>query len=258
MHDTEAPRLVAPIPAYAHVLAVIAHPDDVEALCGGTVALLRDAGARVSYVLLTSGDKGSPDPLADRVALGARREAEQLAAAALLDVAEVIFLRRFDGEVSDDAPTRAALAAQIRRLRPDLLLTFDPWYDYSFHNDHRQCGFVALAAARTLARRPGPVCGPAGEVVAPLAPPHAIPEVWFFHTERPTIVFDIAPTIARKAAARVAHASQAADPVATARGIYTRAAAVGERYGLALAESFRAVPFPADESFAARLAAAEW
>jgi LmbE family N-acetylglucosaminyl deacetylase len=239
-------------------LVVVAHPDDVESLCGGTIALLREADVAVSYVLLTSGDKGSPDPLADPRGLGATREAEQLAAARLLDVDDVVFLRYLDGEVADDPPTRAAVAAQIRRARPDLLITFDPWHAYTFHNDHRQCGLVALGAARTLARRRGPAAGVDGALLAAEAPPHAIAETWLFHTNRPNLVFDVAPVIARKAAARVAHACQTADPAATTRGVHERAATVGAPHGLAFAESFHAARFPAGESVLARLEAEEW
>lgn len=239
-------------------LVVIAHPDDVESLCGGTIALLRDAGVAVSYLLLTSGDKGSPDPLATPAAVAAIREAEQLVAAGLFGIDDVVFLRRLDGEVQDDLPTRAAVAAQIRRLRPDLLITFDPWHHYTFHNDHRQCGLVALAAARTLARQGGPAAGVDGAAIAPWAPPHAIAEAWLFHTDSPNLVFDIAGVIERKIVARIAHACQTANPTDTARGARQRAAATGAPHGIALAESFRAVRLAADESPLARLAAGEW
>ncbi len=254
------PRLIrdfATIAAPRAVLVVIAHPDDIEALCGGTIALLAGAGARITYLVLTSGDKGSPDPLIDPRALGAMREAEQRAVAAMLDIDDVVFLRYHDGEVADDLPTRAAVAAQMRRVRPDLLIAFDPWHDYTFHNDHRQSGLVALVAARTLARQPGPANGADGAVIETLAPPHSLPEAWLFLTGRPNLVFDIAPTIERKVAARLAHASQAADPAGVARGVRARAETTGALYGLALAKAFHEVRFPLDESFEARLAAGD-
>ena len=119
-------------------LAVAMHPDDLESWCAGTVAALTARGARVAYLVLTSGDKGSADPLADPRELAAVREAEQLAAAALLGVRDVTFLRYPDGEVSDSPALRRRIAAVIRRVRPDLLLTFDPWQPYAFHRDHRE------------------------------------------------------------------------------------------------------------------------
>ena len=91
-----------------------------------------------------------------------------------------------------------------------------------------------------------------------MAPPHTIAETWLFHTDRPNLVFDVAPVIARKAAARVAHACQTADPAATTRGVHERAATVGAPHGLAFAEAFNAVRFPADESVLARLEVEEW
>jgi len=239
-------------------LAVVAHPDDVEALCGGLVAALGAAGATIGYVLLTSGDKGSPDPDADPLALAAVREAEQLAAAAVLGVADVTFLRYRDGEVADDGLTRAAVAAQLRRFRPDLLIAFDPWHAYTFHNDHRQAGFVALAAARGLAPQPGPARGADGALVAAMAPGHVTREAWLFLTERPDVIVDIAPGIELKIAARIAHACQAVDAAAVALGIRTRAETTGAPYAVPLAETFRTVSFPRDESFIARLRAGEW
>ena len=244
--------------AVPRVLAVVAHPDDVESLCGGLIAALGAAGATIGYVLLTSGDKGSPDPDVDPLALAAVREAEQLAAAAVLGVADVTFLRYRDGEVADDGPTREAVAAQLRRFRPDLLIAFDPWHAYTFHNDHRQAGFVALAAARALAPRPGPACGPDGALVADRAPGHVTREAWLFLTARPDVIVDIAPGIELKIAARIAHACQAVDAAAVALGIRTRAETTGTPYAVPLAETFRTIPLPRDDSFIARLQAGEW
>ena len=268
MRQPHGPRLLPPEALIARlyalsadtvprVLAVVAHPDDVESLCGGLIAALGAAGATIGYVLLTSGDKGSPDPDADPLALAAVREAEQLAAAAVLGVADVTFLRYRDGEVADDGPTREAVAAQLRRFRPDLLIAFDPWHAYTFHNDHRQAGFVALAAARALAR-PGPARGADGALVAAVSPGHATREAWLFHTARPDVIVDIAPGIELKIAARIAHACQAIDAAAVALGIRTRAETTGAPYAVPLAETFRTIPLPRDESFVARLQAGEW
>ncbi|MGN6755856.1 MAG: PIG-L deacetylase family protein [Thermomicrobiales bacterium] len=233
---------------FQSALAVVAHPDDIESLCGGLVALLRANGARVAYVLLTSGDKGSADPQADPRQVAARREAEQLTAAHLIGVSEVTFLRWPDGEVADDPATRAAIAREIRRTRPELLLTFDPWHPYTFHNDHRQCGFAALAAAMTLACRPGPPND---------APPHMPWAAWLFNTPRPNQFIDIATVMEQKIAIRQAHASQMSDPEALARSFRERAAHTGKPYGLALAETYREVRFPRDGSVVARIEANE-
>jgi len=176
----------------------------------------------------------------------------------VLGVADVTFLRYRDGEVADDGPTRAAVAAQLRRFRPDLLIAFDPWHAYTFHNDHRQAGFVALAAARGLAPQPGPARGADGALVAETAPGHVTREAWLFLTECPDVIVDIAPGIELKIAARIAHACQVVDAAAVALGIRTRAETTGAPYAVPLAETFRTVSFPRDESFIARLRAGEW
>lgn len=239
------------------VLAVVAHPDDIEAFCAGTFAFLRERGARVAYLHLTSGDKGSDDPQMEPQRLAALREAEQRAAAALLGIDDLIFLRYGDGSVTDDLPTRSAVAAQVRRIRPDLIVTFDPWHHYTFHNDHRQAGLVAVAAARTLARQPGPANDAEGRVLEASVPGHATRAAWLFHTDRPTRAVDVSSVIDFKVAARIAHTSQTKDPEATARGLRERAANLGAPHGLAYAEVFHEEDFPEDESIAARLAARE-
>lgn len=256
--ETTIVREIGTIPVPKSVLVVIAHPDDIEALCGGTVALLVNAGAKVTYVVLTSGDKGSPDPLIDPRQLAALREAEQIAAATILGIDDLVFVRCFDGEVTDDLPTRAAIAAQIRRVRPELVITFDPWHSYTFHNDHRQAGLVALAAARVTARQVGPAHGPDGELLTARAAPHMVKALWFFLTAHPNLVFDIAPTIEQKIVARVAHTSQAADPEGVARGVRERARLAGQDYDLSAAELFHAVQLPPDEHLLSRLAVGEW
>ena len=215
------------------------HPDDIESWCAGTVAAFTARGARVTYLVLTSGDKGSPDPLADPREIAAVREAEQLAAATLLGVDEVTFLRYPDGEVSDSPELRHRIAAVIRRVRPDLLLTFDPWQPYAFHRDHREGSAAALAAAYPLARRPGPLPG------LTACGPHAVRAAWLFLTDRPDRFVDISPPFEAKVAARVAHASQTGDPAALAAAYRERAATTGAHVGLALAEAFHEVVFPA-------------
>src|SRR5687767_10747137 len=71
------------------IAVVVAHPDDAEFICAGTVARWASEGHDVTYVLLTSGDKGSADPEVTPDHLVATREAEQRAACDILGVREV-------------------------------------------------------------------------------------------------------------------------------------------------------------------------
>jgi LmbE family N-acetylglucosaminyl deacetylase len=75
------------------MLAIAAHPDDIESLCAGTLASALDHGASVQLLLVTSGDKGSSDPHSTSAAVGSRREQEALDAAQVLGIAKVAFLR---------------------------------------------------------------------------------------------------------------------------------------------------------------------
>src|SRR5690242_7641645 len=97
-------------------LVIIAHPDDAESWCAGTVARLVDGGTRVTYVVCTSGEKGTTDASARPEEVARQRESEQRAACQQLGVAEVIFLRYPDGDLEDTAVFRGNLVRQIRRF----------------------------------------------------------------------------------------------------------------------------------------------
>src|SRR5262245_5986967 len=75
------------------IAVIMAHPDDAEFICAGSVARWVDEGHEVVYVLLTSGDKGSDDPEMTPERLVATREAEQREAARILGVKDVVFLK---------------------------------------------------------------------------------------------------------------------------------------------------------------------
>lgn len=231
----------APGPAVQSVLAVALHPDDLESWCGGTLARFVADGARVAYLVVTSGDKGSADPRADPRAVAARREAEQIEAARLLGVRDVTFLRYGDGEVEDSMALRAAIAREIRRWRPQVLMTFDPWAPYTFHHDHREGSLAALAAAFPMAASRGPLPGDGADE---RAAPHATEEAWLFNSPRANRVLDVTPFAPRKIAARLAHASQVGDASALTAAFTARMRATGEQINAAAGEAFHVVSFP--------------
>ena len=223
-------------------LVVVAHPDDVESHCGGTVARLADAGCGVTLVLATSGDKGSADPHAQPAEVAARREAEQRAAAEMLGIAEVVFLRWPDGEVVNGTALREQIVRQVRTHRPDLVITHDPehpWPPYTAHRDHRALGRATLDALYPDAR--DPLYFP--EQLAEGLAPHRTPEAWLIMSQAPDLAVDISAVFARTLAARLAHASQYQDAAALKRNLRARAAAQGSPYGLALAERLKRVAF---------------
>lgn len=186
----------------------MAHPDDIEFFCGGTVLLLTDRGVVVDFVLVTSGDKGTREASLTSAALVALREEEQRRAAVVLGVSsEVRFLRQPDAEVVDSLELRAALVREIRLSRPDVLLTFDPTPGYRQHPDHRVVGRVALDAAWPCAR--DRLSFPTRDLG-----PHETAEAWCFSGPDPDLVVDVSSVLDRKIGARLEHRSQTRWPPA--------------------------------------------
>lgn len=218
------------------VMAIFAHPDDAEFICSGTVARFVASGYRAQYVLATSGDKGSDDPNATPEQLAATREAEQCAAAAILGIEEVTFLRHHDGEVEVGISFRRELALVIRQGRPDVLLTFDPWQRYQIHPDHRAVGQTALdavAAARDHMYYP--------EQLTEGLAAHRVHNVYLFATDQPNYYVDITTTIDKKIAALQAHTSQIRTE-GLAERIRLRSRMVGQEIGVEYAEAFHYMP----------------
>ena len=104
------------------VLVVTPHPDDAEIWCGGTVAKWVKEGAEVHYVLCTDGSKGTDRPGVTSEQLGATREQEQVQAAWLLGVEDVVMLHHPDGELEDTPEFRKQIVRQIRRVQPQVVI----------------------------------------------------------------------------------------------------------------------------------------
>ncbi len=224
----------------ASILVVVAHPDDIESWCAGTVCRFTDAGKRVAYVLCTSGDKGTSDPTQTPQEVAAMREAEQMEAARILGVEAVTFLHYPDSEVEATLAQRRELVRQIRRHRPDLVITHDPVPPYRLHPDHRAVGRATLDALFPCARDPLTF---AEQIREEGLSAHTVPEAWLFATEAPDIWIDIAASLPRKIAARLAHTSQHTDPQELAHNWRRRAHDAGVAVGLEAAEAFKKVDF---------------
>lgn len=132
--------------AVRRALVVAAHPDDLETACGGTVALLIQCGVEVALLLGTAGDIGTHDSSFTRETLAAARQRETLEAARVLGLKEVIFLGHRDGELIADLALRAEFAGVYRRLQPDTIFTFDPFWPGQAHPDHTAAGRAAVDA----------------------------------------------------------------------------------------------------------------
>lgn len=134
------------------VMVVTPHPDDAEFGVAGTVARWVKEGKDVVYVVCANGDKGTSDINMKPEKLVKIREQEQLAAAKLLGVREVIFLRHSDQSLEDTPEFRKEIVRLIRMYRPDTVVTADPYRRYIWHRDHRIAGQVTLDAIFPYAR----------------------------------------------------------------------------------------------------------
>ena len=225
------------------ILVVVAHPDDAEFGCAGSVARWIADGCEVFYCLLTSGNRGSDDPTMTPERLAAVREAEQQAAARVLGVKHVIFCHYPDGELEDTREARRDVVREIRRARPDRVVTTNPFPSlnpYSGHRDHRHAGRLALDAVYPYAR--DRLHFP--EVLAEGFEPHKVREVYLMGHEDPDVVVDITGTMDRKVEALRCHASQFRDFAGVEGRVRERAADLGKPHGYTYAEVFRSVSLP--------------
>ena len=220
-------------------LVIMAHPDDIEFTCGGTVANLADDGWHVTFCLVTSGDKGSKDDTLTSWDLSRIREAEQQAASQRLGVAECVFLRWPDGFVEDTAELREALVRVIRTHQPELLITWDGYRGFN-HRDHRTVGLVALDAAFPLARTPHYFPSHADQGVGP----HRVNTVLLAGSREPDYFVDVGRQFDRKITALLCHASQvqATRDELTAR-LARRQAEAAAQGRIPWAEGFRRMHF---------------
>ena len=136
----------------AQVMVVIPHPDDAEFGVAGTVARWVKEGKEIVYVVCANGDKGTSDFNMKPEKLVKIREREQQAAARLLGVREVVFLRHPDQSLEDIPEFRKEIVRLIRMYRPETVVTADPYRRYIWHRDHRIVGQVTLDAIFPYAR----------------------------------------------------------------------------------------------------------
>jgi len=202
-------------PENQKILVILAHPDDPEFFCGGTLARWAQAGHHITYYLLTCGDKGRNDHNKDIPGdeLCNLRHQEEYAAASVIGAEAVHFLDREDGTLVPDLDLRRDVVRVIRQMKPDILVTCDPqnlFASYGLnHPDHRAAGQVVLDAVFPAAGND--LFFP--ELLAEGYQPHMPREVWVSLTMQPNVTLDITDTWPVKLKALKEHKSQIGDPV---------------------------------------------
>ena len=180
------------------VLAVVAHPDDAELFCAGTLARARQDDATIAVCVMCQGDKGQPSKTVRNLASVRRKEAQ---AACKLLGAEFFHGGVPDGMLSDDAATRRTLLEIYRQFKPSLVLAHSP---DDYHADHR--------AAAALAEAVSWFCASRGYRSKSSALPSA-PALWWMDTLNmlgftPDFFVDITPFAVLKERMMTCHKSQ--------------------------------------------------
>lgn len=198
--------------AVERVLVVMAHPDDVDFGCAGTVALWTLAGTEVVYLMVTDGDAGGDERTLDGTGMAELRRAEQRKAAAAVGVHDVRFLGYPDGRVLPTLELRRDIARVIRQVRPQRLVMPSPDRDWRriavSHPDHLATGEAAINAVYPDARNPH--AHP--ELLADEGlGAWTVPEVWIPHGRETDHWSDVTEVFDRKMAALACHESQIPD-----------------------------------------------
>ncbi len=203
------------------VLIVTAHPDDEAFYLGGTLHKLKASGAETTLIVLTDGDKGYY-PFFDSESLAKTRQRETRAAAAQVEIHDVVFLRYPDGRLSFEQEAIGKVAAEIKRRNPDIIIAYEPEYwPRVGHRDHRVGGEIARAAMKRTGFQGWSL---------------------YFHTLAPNTFADVGREWADAQNLLTVHASQFhGDRLKLIRGIVaSHAQDAGARFGTDFAEEFRA------------------
>jgi LmbE family N-acetylglucosaminyl deacetylase len=186
------------------LMAIMAHPDDIDFGSAGSVARWCSEGWTVYYVLATSGDKGTHDPAFTPQELAATREEEQREAARILGVKEVFFLGYPDGFLEPTHELREQLVRLFRIYKPDVVLTWDGFRPNFNHNDHRNIGIAVrdalFPAVRDRLYFPEHAAQGLDEV--------RVNEILLVGSTEPNYFVDVSAFIEKKADAILAHRSQ--------------------------------------------------
>ena len=220
-------------------MVVVAHADDAEWGCSGTVAKLCAEGWQMVYVLCTDGSKGIDDPEIDGDELIRIRKQEQTNAGQVLGLYDVVFLGYEDAMLQPSLELRRDIARAIRRYRPDLLICQNPvrtlvGRGYIGHPDHYAAGEASLAAVYPTAR--DRLTFP--ELLSEGLEPHKVRELWIMDRENADQYVDVTEHIETAVNALRAHASQV-DPEDADKYLKGWRSEIGAEVGFQYAEAFK-------------------
>ena len=192
------------------ILLILAHPDDPDFFCGAKIAQWCEQGHEVHYFILTKGQRGFPDREAERSVVETTRMREQMDAARVLGVASVKFSHFLDGDLIPDLALREEIIREIRKQKPQIIVTSDPLNLFPAdnrinHPDHRAAGQAVVDAVFPAAGNPMyDVQDQDGKRLES----HQVQELWLSLTSQPNTIFDMTSFFERKLEAVFCHRSQ--------------------------------------------------
>ena len=224
---------------YRRGMVVVAHADDAEWGCSGTVARWCAEGWEVVYVLCTDGSKGTDDSEITSEELIKIRQREQLNAGKVLGLHDVVFLGYEDSMLQPTLELRRDIAREIRRYKPDVLICMGPTRQltgngYIGHPDHFASGEAALSAVFPTAR--DRLTFP--ELLEEGLEPHKVREVWIMEHDNADKYIDVTDYIGTSIAALKEHKSQVTEEEADKYMRQWRSR-VGKKMGFKYSEAFK-------------------
>ncbi len=227
-------------------MVIMAHPDDSEFSCAGTVATWVREGWEVYYVVCSDGSGGGSDDVRE-VGLEARheisrvRQHEQKAACDVLGAREVFFLGYPDGQLVPDLNLRRDIVRMLRRYRPTRVVCQSPdrsWFPLMpiprYHPDHLAAGQAVISAIYPASQNPWDF----SELLKEGLEPHRVREVFISGSPNDSFIVDISDTIDLKMKALAQHVSQISDMPALEERVRGWNSLIGEKNGMAYAEAF--------------------
>lgn len=218
-------------------LVVVAHPDDVEYYCGGTILRWVEKGCRISLIVASSGDKGIHIVNSDKEKLINLREAEQKESGKILGISDICFLRLPDAELRQATELYEKIVYHIRHAKPEVIVTHDPMVRLTRqHPDHRAVGQYVLDASFPISVMEN--CFPSHITDLGVSPWQA-DWLLMFGTDIPNYYSDITGYLEKKIHALYAHASQhSAFQGGVHERLQWRAEVIGNKYNVMHAEEF--------------------
>tara|TARA_Y100000768_G_scaffold206398_1_gene155560 strand:- start:2831 stop:3544 length:714 start_codon:yes stop_codon:yes gene_type:complete len=186
-------------------MVVFAHPDDAEIGTGATVAKWVSNGTKVVYVLGTTGSSGSNDKEMTSKKIVEIRSSEQIAAAKAIGVEEIVSLKYVDGELESNRSLLSDLVLNIRKYKPEIVFTHDPFRMKSFlHRDHRNLGFSVMDAIYPYARDHLHFPEQLDEKIQP----HKVKKLLFWGSDEPNVCVNVTSFEQKKVESLSKHESQ--------------------------------------------------